>query len=71
MIKCIIDNIYFVVGSLKFERYIIYFVYTYHVLFYSITTQFDIENDQSVGNGIPESSPVLEVNVPSTNEHNM
>lgn len=36
----------------------------YYLLFYSITNQFNIENDNPVGNGIREISPVLEVNEP-------
>lgn len=42
-----------------------------YLLFYSITNQLDIENDESVGNRIPESPHVLEVNMPCTNEPNM
>lgn len=64
--KYIINNIYLV--SIWILNNILC---TYHVLFYSITTQIDIQNDDSVGNNIPESSQVIEVNVPSTNEHNM
>jgi len=33
-------------------------------LFYSITNEVNNENDNPVGNGIPEISPVLEVNEP-------
>jgi len=44
-------------------------VCTYHVLFFSISNQFDIENDTPVG--ITDSSSVLEVNMPSTNEPNV
>lgn len=42
---------------------------TYHVLFYSNSNQFDIENDTPIG--IPESSSVLGVNISSTNEPNV
>ncbi|XP_027842696.2 bromodomain-containing protein DDB_G0270170-like isoform X1 [Aphis gossypii] len=37
----------------------------------SITNQLNIENDNPVGNGIPEISPVLEVNEPQINPNNV
>jgi len=48
------------------------YLYTYYVLFYSITNGFNIENNNPIANGVPDSSSILEmINVPGTNEPNM